>query len=333
MSTIIDFFSQYNWIDYLVFLGLILFMIEGYTVGFVAGMMDVIGFLLAFGVGLRIYRPLGDIILRYIPLPQMVVYSVIFAFTAIFVELGFRLLEEKLGGKLQKEVGTLSTGLIRTNKIFGIFTGFLAGFVLITFLLTIMVVFPVSSIIKQGVSSSTVGTLLVSKAQSAEGDLTRFFGGTSHDFLTFLTVEPDAKGTLPLTFKVANGTDMPIIEDDMLASINAERAKVQLPPLSMDEQLRDVAKAYAQDMLSMGYFSHYSIGGKSPFDRLDDAGIQYDSAGENLAFSANMQLAMQGLMQSPGHKANILSPDFHKVGIGVIDAGSYGQMFVQEFTN
>jgi len=44
-------------------------------------------------------------------------------------------------------------------------------------------------------------------------------------------------------------------------------------------------------------------------------------------------LAMQGLMNSPGHRANILSPSFHKVGIGVLDAGIYGEMFVQEFTD
>jgi len=42
---------------------------------------------------------------------------------------------------------------------------------------------------------------------------------------------------------------------------------------------------------------------------------------------------MQGLMNSPGHRANILNPNFHKIGIGVIDGGIYGKMYTQEFTN
>ena len=86
-------------------------------------------------------------------------------------------------------------------------------------------------------------------------------------------------------------------------------------------------------MLARGYFSHYTPEGLSPFDRMNQAHISFTYAGENLAFSANVQLAMQGLMNSPGHKANILSSHYHKIGIGVIDAGIYGEMFDQEFTD
>ena len=66
---------------------------------------------------------------------------------------------------------------------------------------------------------------------------------------------------------------------------------------------------------------------------MDKAGIHFQAAGENLALAPNINLAHQGLMNSPGHRANILSPDFKKVGIGVIDGGIYGEMFVQEFSN
>ncbi len=84
-------------------------------------------------------------------------------------------------------------------------------------------------------------------------------------------------------------------------------------------------------MLARGYFSHYTPEGLSPFDRMAKANIAFIAAGENLAFAPNVTLAMQGLMQSPGHRANILSKDFGRVGIGVLDAGIYGEMFVQEF--
>ena len=66
---------------------------------------------------------------------------------------------------------------------------------------------------------------------------------------------------------------------------------------------------------------------------MQKAGINYQYAGENLALAPSTSLAMQGLMNSPGHRANILSPNFHKVGIGVIDGGIYGEMYTQDFTN
>lgn len=73
--------------------------------------------------------------------------------------------------------------------------------------------------------------------------------------------------------------------------------------------------------------------GFSPFDRMDETGMIYNFAGENLALSPNTDIAMQGLMSSPGHKANILSINFGRIGVGIMDGGIYGEMFCQEFTN
>jgi uncharacterized protein YkwD len=63
------------------------------------------------------------------------------------------------------------------------------------------------------------------------------------------------------------------------------------------------------------------------------AGIKYMDAGENLALAPTVEIAHKGLMKSPGHRANILSPAFRKVGIGVIKNDVYGMMFSQEFAN
>jgi uncharacterized protein YkwD len=119
----------------------------------------------------------------------------------------------------------------------------------------------------------------------------------------------------------------------MLIDVNKERKTQGLQPLVMDEKLQVLARNYAKDMFKRGYFSHNNPEGYSPFDRMAVAGIDYQAAGENLALAPNESLAMQGLMNSPGHKANILSPKFGRVGIGVIDGGIYGEMFVQEFTD
>ena len=119
----------------------------------------------------------------------------------------------------------------------------------------------------------------------------------------------------------------------MLEDVNKERTSRGIAPVEMDTSLQQLARNYAQEMLAKGYFSHYTPDGLSPFDRMNSAHIQFTYAGENLAFSANEDLAMQGLMNSPGHRENILSKNYHKIGIGVIDAGIYGEMFVQEFTD
>ena len=86
-------------------------------------------------------------------------------------------------------------------------------------------------------------------------------------------------------------------------------------------------------MFARGYFSHYTPEGLTPFDRMAQGDAYFTYAGENLALAPNVTIAMQGLMQSLGHRANILSANFGKIGVGVIDGGIYGQMFCQEFTD
>lgn len=86
-------------------------------------------------------------------------------------------------------------------------------------------------------------------------------------------------------------------------------------------------------MFERGYFSHYSSEGKDVGDRLIEAGIYFNYAGENLALAPDINRAHQGLMDSPGHRRNILDPAFGKIGIGVIDGGVYGKMTTQVFTD
>ena len=84
-------------------------------------------------------------------------------------------------------------------------------------------------------------------------------------------------------------------------------------------------------MLKLGYFAHNSPVSGSPSDRLQAAGISFRVAGENLAYAPTVEIAHRGLMNSPGHRANILSPDFTRVGIGVIVAPNGERMFTQDF--
>lgn len=117
----------------------------------------------------------------------------------------------------------------------------------------------------------------------------------------------------------------------MLDLINAERAQAGLAPLAADPEMQAVARAHSVDMLRRGYFGHNTPEGRTPFDRIDAAEITYRTAGENLALAPTLALAHSGLMNSPGHRANILRPEFGRVGIGIIDGGIRGLMITQNF--
>jgi uncharacterized protein YkwD len=62
-------------------------------------------------------------------------------------------------------------------------------------------------------------------------------------------------------------------------------------------------------------------------------GVRFITAGENLALAPTLRIAHRGLMNSPGHRANIMNPSFGRVGIGILEGGSHGLMITQNFRN
>jgi len=118
----------------------------------------------------------------------------------------------------------------------------------------------------------------------------------------------------------------------MLDLINQERSKSGVPPLKFDEKLQEMAQAKSDDMVAKSYFDHTSPTYGSPFEMMKTFGISYRSAGENLAGNVSVQAAHTALMNSPGHKANILSSSYNRIGIG-ITTGPHGLIISQEFTN
>ena len=123
-------------------------------------------------------------------------------------------------------------------------------------------------------------------------------------------------------------------EARMLVLINAARAKAKLAPVRMDALLQVAARAHSRDMYQRAYFSHQTPDHKTPFDRIHAAGVRYVTAGENIAFAPGVDDAEQSLMDSPEHRANILNPDFRRVGIGVYRASDgYEEMFTQDYAD
>ena len=117
----------------------------------------------------------------------------------------------------------------------------------------------------------------------------------------------------------------------MLNLVNAERQKAGLLPLQNDMRLVDQSRKKSRDMIEKGSFAHTSPTYGTPFEALKNNGISYRYAGENLAGAPTVQRAHSSLMNSPGHRANILNPNFTHIGIGIVDGGPYGKMYTQTF--
>ncbi len=221
------------------------------------------------------------------------------------------------------------------NRWLALLPGALQGLLIGGLLLTVLALAPIPGVPQQAILQSAVGGRLVATAVALERPLEGVFGPALQQTLGFLTVRPEPQSgeMVDLKFRVPDPTVDVAAEERMLDLVNAERSGRGLAPLAMDPTLQALAREHAADMFRQGYFSHTGRDGLSPFDRMHAAHVYYTAAGENLALAPTTEFAHDGLMNSPGHRANILNPQFHRVGIGVLDGGIYGKMFVQEFTD
>lgn len=120
-------------------------------------------------------------------------------------------------------------------------------------------------------------------------------------------------------------------EQEMFNLVNAERRKNGLTEYKINLDLTKIARLKSQDMVNKNYFSHTSPTYGSPFDMMRQFGISYRAAGENLAANRTVQAAHTSLMNSSGHRANILNSTYTDIGIGIVASPTYGKMFTQMF--
>ena len=119
-------------------------------------------------------------------------------------------------------------------------------------------------------------------------------------------------------------------EQEVIRLVNEIRTENGLRPLTYDWELSRVARYKSQDMKDNKYFSHTSPVYGSPFQMMKSFGISYRSAGENIAKGyATPEAVVEGWMNSPGHRANILNSSFTHIGVGYVAEGRYWtQMFI-----
>ncbi|MBT2679948.1 CAP domain-containing protein [Bacillus sp. ISL-35] len=113
---------------------------------------------------------------------------------------------------------------------------------------------------------------------------------------------------------------------------NASRVVHGLGILTWDDPVRVTARRHSADMAENSYFSHTNPEGQSPFDRMAEDDIAFSVAGENLAYGQFSSIfAHEGLMNSLGHRENILKPDFKLLGVGVAFGPKHEPYFTENF--
>ncbi len=231
-------------------------------------------------------------------------------------------------GPLVRVVHSYRLGALM-DRILGVVPSVLRALVVTAIGLAALVVLPVGNDVHNAIDGSRIGRALVAEVAAAQPYLGRLVGAEGGTlFVTKL--DADQRQQLDLPSDLALEPD-PQAESQLVALVNEERATAGLPGLTIDPRLIPVARQHSEEMFRLRYFGHQSPVSGSPFDRLDAAGIKYSRAGENLAYAQSVAVAHRGLMQSEGHRANILRPEFTRIGIGAISAGAYGKMFTQMF--
>lgn len=342
---------QGNWVDLVILVFVLYSGFEGLRRGFGKETLSLLGFLFSFGTALKFYSLGGQLLVRNFSLQRGMANAAGFLLMGVLGELVFSGLvsflvglgERKLKGKMDRKLRTAAwpelavsgrRWLTMTDKVLGILPAVGNGLILLAFFLTLAVALPIKGEIKAEILSSKLGGPLVKRTQGVEQELAKVFGQALEESLTFLTIKPESLETIDLRFRQRELTVDAVSERRMFELINQERRDRGFKELSFERgKITEVARSHAKDMFEKGYFSHVNKEGEDPFDRLRKAGVSFVVAGENLALAPNVALAHQGLIASEGHRENILRPEFGLVGMGVIDGGIYGKMFVQLFTD
>ncbi len=317
-----------NRVDAAILLVLALYGIAGYRRGFLAVALDWLGLAAAVGLALWLSPSAGDwLARRYSLLPGL---ARLLAFLGLL--LASRLLWAIAVGLLWRRIPRLLRQS-RADRIAGIVPGLLQGAIVAALVLIALAALPLPVVPHAEIAVSPLASVLLRWGTAGQATVQSWMGQTVHDLITFRTAPVKEGERVDLPFKDTHATPDPEAETEMLHWVNLERRRHGLPSLHPDERLRQVARQHSQDLLARGYFGHTDPEGRSPFDRMRAAGIQFHTAGENIAFAPSVSTAHSGLMNSPGHRANILKPAFHRVGIGAERAPPFGIMFSQEFTN
>lgn len=315
-----------NWVDLVIAVVILIFALEGLGKSFLSETLGLFSFIFAFIFSLKFYNSIAVLLQKFLPLPYsftkalgfILLWYLIEVVLVIITKLGaFRFLNLKLPG----------------SGILSMIPAALRGLIFVALILVLVSTFPVQPKIKKDVHASLIGSWILERTYTLETPLRNVFGDLANDTLTFLTIKPKTNEKVDLGFNTNNFTFNEGLEKRMVDLVNQERVKQGLNSLVVDVKLREVARIHSADMFRKGYFAHYDPKGLNVADRAAGLNVRFKVIGENLAYAPSLQLAHRGLMNSPGHRANILGEEYSKVGIGIADTEDFGLMFTQVFSD
>lgn len=317
-----------NYIDLLLLLLIAFSGLTGWHRGFILGSLDLLRWLASLLAGLWLYPDVANILSRFTDWDDTWLLPLSFLLVAFLCSLLLQYFGSLLLQRLPYHIH-----YHRLNQALGTVPGLLSGLVTTAIVAVLLLALPLTNGVAKNVDESRVVNRMALYTDRLETLLEPVYDRAVQRTLNRLTVAPESETFVELPFKVTRFEPRPDLEEQMLELINQERQAHGLQPLTADPYLQEVARSHAADMFSRGYFSHYTPEGRSPFDRIRDSRIRFRTAGENLAMAPTLKIAHQGLMNSPGHRANILQKNFGRVGIAVLEGGRHQLMITQNFRN
>jgi uncharacterized protein YkwD len=320
----------WNYVDALLLLLIALSVANGWWRGLMRSLLDLAQWLGSLLLGLRFYKPVANFLDLFLDLSSVWLLPLAFLLTAVTSGALIQLLGYQLVKRIPER-----THESRVNRWLGVLPGLASGVITAAIAASLLLTVPISDGLHRAARESVLTNRFAESSSELEASLSPIFDEAIGRTIGLLTIRPEPESTerVDLPYTVVDPRPRSDLEADMLALVNKERAAAGLGALEADPELADVARRHSADMFARGYFSHATPEGKSPFDRIREARVSFLTAGENLALAPTMQLAHTGLMNSPGHRANILRPQFGRLGIGILDGGRRGLMVTQNFRN
>jgi uncharacterized protein YkwD len=314
-----------NWVDILLGVILLLAIIGGLRRGFMLGSLDLLSWLGSLILGYTLYPYMARLLEKFTTLGVWLL-PVAFLLTVIIIRVLIGLVTKYIVRSIPDHANDSSV-----NRFLGLIPGAINGIIYIIIIAALLLALPLRDNITEETRNSRFAGPLAMKAEWVNRKLAPVFDQAVRQTMNSLTVNPKSHEKVTLSFKYDKAIVKPFLETQMLQMVNEERTKAGLKPLRADPEMARVARNHSQDMFKRGYFAHENPDGQDPFDRMRASNVQFRAAGENLALAQTLEIAHTNLMNSPGHRANILNPSFGRLGIGVLDGGYYGLMISQEF--
>lgn len=319
---------MFNYVDLILALLILSAIFRGWQKGFIIGLLELILLAASIGAAFSFYLYVATYLDNQFGIEERWLFPLSFFGLFIFTQLLIRPLSYQILKSISNKIHQSTL-----NKSMGLFIGAIYGAIYAVFLSLLFLFSPIWEGLIAETKKSALARTLTKQITNLDESLAPELSEEIKLSISRFNIEPETDETVLLQFKVENPTIKEKFEDQMLVLVNSDRKRAGLNPLIKDVEIRVVARLHSKDMFQKGYFSHYSLDNKSPFDRMKTLNIEYRTAGENLALAQTVEIAHQGLMKSKGHRENILNSKFKRVGIGIMDGGIYGLMVTQNFRN